>query len=257
MSMIHKFLDQVQFKSYDDFMEHYRVNVPEHFNFAYDVIDAYAATQPDKEAILYVNDNGDERHLTYGEYKLLSDEVASYLHSIRIGRGDCVMLILKRRLEWWITMAALHKIGAIAIPATHLLTSKDIIFRCHEAEIKAIITVGETVVLKNVIRRARPCWFYPERELLIPSPKDFSFPSGHTLSSFIAAFTLFRRDRKAGAAALILASCIAFSRLYLYVHFPSDIIGGVLLGYAVAGLTGRIFEMLSANGGTKENTRTR
>ena len=112
------------------------------------------------------------------------------------------------------------------------------------------------VVLKNLIRRARPCWFYPERELLIPSPKDFSFPSGHTLSSFIAAFTLFRRDRKAGAAALILASCIAFSRLYLYVHFPSDIIGGVLLGYAVAGLTGRIFEMLSANGGTKENTRT-
>ena len=112
------------------------------------------------------------------------------------------------------------------------------------------------VVLKNLIRRARPCWFYPERELLIPSPKDFSFPSGHTLSSFIAAFTLFRRDRKAGTAALILASCIAFSRLYLYVHFPSDIIGGVLLGYAVAGLTGRIFEMLSAKGGTKENTRT-
>ena len=153
--MIHKFLDQVQFKSHEDFMEHFHVNVPEHFNFAYDVIDAYAATQPQKEAILYVNDNGDERHLTYGEYKLLSDEVASYLHSIRIGRGDRVMLILKRRLEWWITMAALHKIGAIAIPATHLLTSKDIIFRCHEAEIKAIVTVGETAVLKNVIS-ARP-----------------------------------------------------------------------------------------------------
>ncbi len=155
MSMIHKFLDQVQFKSHEDFMEHFHVNVPEHFNFAYDVIDAYAATQPQKEAILYVNDNGDERHLTYGEYKMLSDEVASYLHSIRIGRGDRVMLILKRRLEWWITMAALHKIGAIAIPATHLLTSKDIIFRCHEAEIKAIVTVGETTVLKNVIS-ARP-----------------------------------------------------------------------------------------------------
>lgn len=162
--MIRKFLEQTSFRSYKDFMEHFRVNVPEHFNFAYDVIDAYAETQPQKEAILYTNDEGDVRHLTYGEYKMLSDEVASYLHALHIVRGDRVMLILKRRLEWWITMAALHKIGAVAIPATHLLTSKDIIFRCHEADIKAIITVGETTVLKNVIS-ARP--FCPSVEQCI------------------------------------------------------------------------------------------
>ena len=162
--MLHKFLDRTRFRSYQDFMQHFRVNVPEHFNFAYDVIDAYAATQPSKVAIQYTNDKDEERCLTYGEYKMLSDEVASYLFSLHIGRGDRVMLILKRRLEWWITMAALHKIGAVVIPATHLLTSKDIIFRCHEADIKAIITVGETSILKNVIS-ARP--FCPSVEQCI------------------------------------------------------------------------------------------
>lgn len=90
------------------------------------------------------------------------------------------------------------------------------------------------VLLKNIVGRQRPCWLVPEIALLIENPKDYSFPSGHTLSSFTAAVTLFLYHKKAGIGALILAVMIAFSRLYLFVHFPSDVLAGFLLGTCVA-----------------------
>ncbi len=150
--MIERFLKQTEFSSYEDFMQNYQLQVPDDFNFGYDVVDAFAAEQPDKEAILWTNDRGDVKHMNYREYKEITDQAASYFLTLGIERGDRVMLILKRRMAWWITMVALHKIGAVAIPATHLLTDKDIIYRCHEAEIKAIVAVGDTQILRNVIR---------------------------------------------------------------------------------------------------------
>ena len=155
--MLHKFLSQTEFKDYNDFTQNFRVNVPDDFNFAYDVVDAYAEREPEREAILWTNERGDVKHITYDELKRLSDRAASYFNTIGIGRGDCVMLILKRRVEWWVSMVALHKIGAVAIPATHLLTDKDIIYRCHAARIKAIVTVGDQIVLRNVIRARTYC----------------------------------------------------------------------------------------------------
>lgn len=155
--MLEKFLKQTEFSSYEDFMQNYKVQVPEDFNFGYDVVDAYAESEPNKEAILWTNDRGDVKHLTYAEYKELSDKCASYLLTLGLKRGDCVMLILKRRLEWWITMVALHKIGVVAIPATHLLTDKDIIYRCHEAGIKAILACGDAGILRNIIKARAFC----------------------------------------------------------------------------------------------------
>ena len=155
MSLLDKYLPQQEFSSYEDFMENFKVNVPADFNFGYDIIDTYAAEDPNKEAILWTNERGDVKHINYAEYKRLSDMVASYLMQLGIRRNDCVMLILKRRVEWWVVMAALHKIGAVAVPATHLLTDKDIIYRCHEASIRMIVCVGDVQVLRNVIR-ARP-----------------------------------------------------------------------------------------------------
>ena len=90
--------------------------------------------------------------------------------------------------------------------------------------------------IKNIVERARPCAINTSIELIIPYPGEFSFPSGHTLSSFIAATCVFLRNKRFGVFAYILASLIAFSRLYLYVHFPTDIIGGILLGIALAHL---------------------
>lgn len=153
--MIERFLNKTSFFSYEDFLKNFKVKVADDFNFGYDVVDAYAKEQPEKEAILYTNDRGDVKHLNYREYKDLSDKVASYFLHLGIERGDRVMLILKRRIEWWITMVALHKIGAVAIPATHLLTDKDIVYRCHEAGIKMIVSVGDIDILRTIIK-ARP-----------------------------------------------------------------------------------------------------
>ncbi len=155
--MINKFVERTEFESYEDFLQNFKVNVPDDFNFGYDVVDAYAETQPEKEAILWTNERGDVKHMNYAEYKQHSDRTASYFLQLGIQRGDAVMLILKRRIEWWICMVALHKIGAVAIPATHLLTDKDIIYRCHEASIKAIVAVGDAMVLRNVIRARIYC----------------------------------------------------------------------------------------------------
>ena len=89
-------------------------------------------------------------------------------------------------------------------------------------------------VIKNLVARARPCAINTAIELIIPYPSEYSFPSGHTLSSFIASTCIFLKNKKLGVAAYVLAALIAFSRLYVYVHFPTDIIGGILLGILLA-----------------------
>ena len=98
------------------------------------------------------------------------------------------------------------------------------------------VLVGN-VCLKNLIARPRPCWLDESVRLLIASPTDYSFPSGHTLSSVIGATILTKTDRRFGYAAIPLAALIAFSRLYLYVHFPSDVLAAAVLGVAIGLLT--------------------
>lgn len=100
-------------------------------------------------------------------------------------------------------------------------------------------------VLKNLIARPRPFLFRPEIALIIPPPGSFSFPSGHTLSSFIAAFILLRANRKFGILGLILASLIAFSRMYLYVHFLTDILGAILLAGLISYVVLKVGEKLT------------
>lgn len=90
------------------------------------------------------------------------------------------------------------------------------------------------LILKNLIARSRPCWINENVELLISVPKDYSFPSGHTMSSICCAVILLHYDKRIGIPALILAIAIAFSRLYLYVHFPSDILAGAVIGAVIA-----------------------
>ena len=95
------------------------------------------------------------------------------------------------------------------------------------------------VVLKHLVARSRPCWLDPSVQLLIATPTDYSFPSGHTLSSTIAATILAKTDRRFGYVAIPLAVLIALSRLYLYVHFPSDVFAAALLGLLIGELTFR------------------
>jgi acetyl-CoA synthetase len=154
-SILEKYTGSQEFSSYDDFMEQFHVDVPDDFNFGYDVIDAWAEAMPEKEALLWVNDQGEVQHVTYGAFKNITDQCAAFFQGIGIEKGDRVMLILKRRVEWWYSMVALHKIGAVAIPATHMLTEKDIIYRCHMAGISGIISCGDSLVLGHVQKARR------------------------------------------------------------------------------------------------------
>ena len=131
-------------------MQNFKVNVPENFNFGYDVVDEWARTNPDKPALLWTNEQGEKIQFTFADIKRESDKAASFFTSLGIGRGDMVMLILKRRYQFWFSIIALHKIGATTIPATHLLTAKDIVYRCQSADIKAIVAVGDDIVLKHI-----------------------------------------------------------------------------------------------------------
>ena len=148
--MIERFLKQTSFASQDDYRKNLEFIIPENFNFAYDVMDVWAEERPDKVALIWTNDEGDCRKFTFKDLKEQSDRTAAYFMQLGIGRDDKVMLILKRRYEFWLSMLALHKIGAVAIPATHMLTRHDIVYRNTRAGIKAIVCVGEDYVLGQV-----------------------------------------------------------------------------------------------------------
>ena len=148
--MIEKYLKQTTFNDFEDFKANYELIIPEDFNFAYDVVDGWAAQEPNKRALLWTNDKGECRTYTFGEIKEITDRTAGYFSSLGIRKGDMVMAILKRRAEFWFTIIALHKIGAVIIPATHLLTKKDIIYRNNAATIKAIVCDGDELILGHV-----------------------------------------------------------------------------------------------------------
>ena len=153
--MIHRFLNQTTFTSQEDFIQNFRINVPDNFNFGYDIVDAWAEKDPNKLAMLWTNDKGEERRFTFADMKRYTDQTASYFQQLGIGKGDKVMLILKRRAEFWFSTVALTKLGAIVIPATHLLTKKDIVYRCNAADIKMIVCAGEDIILDHILQ-ARP-----------------------------------------------------------------------------------------------------
>lgn len=148
--MLKQFLKKTEFTSYDDFISSYSVEVPEKFNFAFDIVDKYAQNEPEKKALVWCDDNGEEAFFTFADLSRYSNRTANYFKSLGIGKGDPVMLILKRRYEFWFCILALHKLGAVGIPATHLLTKKDIVYRNNAADIKMIVAVNEPEVLDSV-----------------------------------------------------------------------------------------------------------
>ena len=149
-AILNRFLKQTTFQNQQDFRDNLEIVVPEHFNFSYDVIDVWANEEPEKLALLWTNDEGECRRFTFAQLKEISDRTAAYFQSLGVGRGDMVMLILKRRCEFWFSMLALHKLGAVAIPATHMLTSHDIQYRVKRAGIKCIVSVGEDYVMEQI-----------------------------------------------------------------------------------------------------------
>ncbi len=148
--MLEKFLPREKFDSYEDFKQNYKVTIPDKFNFAYDVMDAWAAEKPDKRALVWCDDNGGEKIFSFGELKRMSDKAATLFKSLGINKGDVVMFLLKRRWHFWVCTLALEKIGAISIPATSQLTKKDIAYRNNSASVKMILSVIDDELLHSI-----------------------------------------------------------------------------------------------------------
>jgi len=155
--MVGKYINRFSYKDYEDFKENYRIIVPENFNFGYDIVDEWAMKEPNKKALLWCNDDGQEKLFTFGDIKRLSDKAANAFLKHGIKRGDVVLQMLMQRPEAWINMVALHKIGAVVIPATYQLTEKDIVYRCNSADIKMVVCVEHAELVENVKSAMAKC----------------------------------------------------------------------------------------------------
>lgn len=154
MNLLKRFSNYEKFKTYDDFYRNFELCVPENFNFAYDVVDEYARLEPTKRALVWCDDLENEKIFNFEDMRRMSNQVANYFLSLGIGKGDTVLVILQRRYEYWTTLLALSKIGAIGIPATHMLMEKDIVYRMEKADVKMVISVNEDELCDNIRRAA-------------------------------------------------------------------------------------------------------
>ena len=148
--VLKKYCPRIEFDSYEDFLENFTIEVPEAFNFGFDVIDEWSAVEPEKPALVWCNDAGEERTFTFTDLKILSNKAANALASLGIGKGDVVMCILRRRWEYWVCAVALCKLGATIIPASLQLTKKDVAYRANSADVKAMICVNDDYVCTQV-----------------------------------------------------------------------------------------------------------
>lgn len=152
---------QTDFASQEDFEQHFKLTLPQSFHFAYDVVDAYAAATPEKRAMIWCDVHGNERVFTFGDFSRLSDHAASLFQAKGLGRGDPVLLMLKRRYQFWIAALGLLKLGCILIPATAQLQKKDIVYRVNASGAKAILCVEEPEVQAHVRAAGEACDVQP------------------------------------------------------------------------------------------------
>ena len=193
-NLLYSFVPEIEYESYQEFIEKFEIKVPENFNFAYDIVDKYAEISPDKTALVWCNDYDKERIISFKELKEYSDKTANFFKNCGIKKGDKVMLTLKSHYEFWFCILALHKLGAITIPATHMLKTRDIVYRMESAGIKMVVCIAEDGVpeyfdeadeqLKdvNLIKALvgddeRPNWINFRSEIEKASP-EFERPTG-------------------------------------------------------------------------------
>ncbi|WP_406539306.1 AMP-binding protein [Fibrobacter sp.] len=155
--ILNKFLSKIDYKSYEDLYKNFKITIPNDFNFAYDVVDEYAKTEPKREALVWCDDNDESHIYTFKDLSLASQRTANFLVEQGIQKGDRVMLILRRRYEFWFFLLALHRIGAIAIPATNMLAAEDLEYRFNAAEIKMVVTYDDPALQKEVDKAKSKC----------------------------------------------------------------------------------------------------
>ncbi len=159
MAIYEKFIgrDRDSFNDLKDLQDNFKINYPEDFNFAYDVIDELGKTKPNKLAMVWLSNTKEKKTFTFSDMMIWSNKTANYFKSIGIKKGDRVMLILKRSYYFWFCMLGLHKIGAIPIQATNMLVGHDFTYRCNRANIKAIIATADGDVTEHFDAVEKEC----------------------------------------------------------------------------------------------------
>lgn len=145
-----RFLKQGEFNNYDDYLKNAVPNIPDNFNFAYDVVDVIADETPDKVAILWTDDAGEKKSITFKMLAQWSNAVANFLTAHGLKKGDAVLLFMRRRWEYWVLMMAMHKLGVIPIPSTNQLKTKDIKYRFDVANVAAVIAYDDGVIINEI-----------------------------------------------------------------------------------------------------------
>ncbi len=229
--MLNLHLDYIQ-ETYDvrGIISGVKLNCPDDYNFAFDVVDRLAEYDPDKLAMMWVNDKGDEKKVTFGELKKYSNKAANYFLSKGIKKGDKVMLILKRHYQFWYALLGLHKIGAIAIPATNLLTKKDLVYRFDAAEVSAILCTNEGCITKYAEQAVPQC---PQVRLKMMARGAFGSDILHGWEDFDAGLeaaeeNLERYDTSRGDPILLYFTSGTTGQPKMVVHDESYTIGHIV-----------------------------
>lgn len=176
-------------ESYDEngILSSIKMKCPDGYNFGYDVIDRLGTETPNRRAMLWTNDKGEERTFTFGDIKEYSDRATHVLQSHGVKKGDKVMLILKRHYQFWFAILACHKLGAIAVPATNLLTKKDLEYRFNAAQIKAVICTAQGDISSH-IDDAQPASPSLSLKFTVNGKKDGFFDFDEELENASTAF---------------------------------------------------------------------
>ena len=215
--VLKKYCPRIAFESYEDFAQNFRIEPGEDFNFAYDVVDEWARVEPDKRALLWCDDNGAERTFTFADISRLSNQAANAFTDLGLTKGSVVMVILRRRWEYWVTAMALAKIGAIIIPASVQLTRKDIVYRAECSGAQLVICVDDPYVVdqmsqafpecpavrnKIVAAGTRDGWLNFD-ELLAAQPETWTRPTGEAATSNHDTMLIYFTSGTTGLAKMV------------------------------------------------------
>ncbi|MBR4749613.1 MAG: AMP-binding protein [Abditibacteriota bacterium] len=170
--MKERYLEECEFSSYEDMRNRFRFRIPDNFNFGFDVVDAWADEEPEKRALVWANPQGEERTFTFTDIKRLSNQTVNYLKRVGVKKGDVVMLVLKRRWEYWVISVACHKLGAIALPVNHLMKKKDFSYRISKARVSCVFCVNEEMAIRELEESIAHDAPHITNKIVVQSPRE-------------------------------------------------------------------------------------